>query len=185
VEPDIPGIHIERDDIGEVVPHKDYDFNSESSPNDIALIVLKKRVDHVPTRKFAPKDAIEHSDLGWVVGYGATNKAGTENYGVRRKAPITLKAPVGPSWLQMAMHYKCDPINEFIAPKNQFGTDTCKGDSGGPVYIDVGGEWMLVGTTARSLAEDGVCGLGGIYERIEKYQKWIVDESKSHGGVWP
>jgi secreted trypsin-like serine protease len=52
--------------------------------------------------------------------------------------------------------------------------DSCKGDSGGPAYIDVDGEWQLAGATSRGTCKARrICGDGGIYTRVHAYVDWI------------
>jgi MYXO-CTERM domain-containing protein len=54
------------------------------------------------------------------------------------------------------------------------GTDSCFGDSGGPVYFDTDRGPVLIGAVSRGV--DGAakpCGGGGIYVRTDKIVHWI------------
>lgn len=182
LEPGVPG---ESAEIAAVIPHPLYNQNGNWSSNDIAIIILKHKIVDITPRAFAPKNILEHKALVLAVGYGATDSKGKENFGTRRKAPISIIPPTGPAWPQKALSFRCDPNNEFAAGKNKFGSDTCDGDSGGPIYVELDGRYYLAGTTSRPLSNDNLCGLGGIYERVDKYQDWIKAESAKHGGSWP
>lgn len=81
----------------------------------------------------------------------------------------------------------CAPdAKEFILSnffKNQTPTDTCAGDSGGPVLQLAPGDssanpYRLVGITSRSLHPLGHCGFGGIYTKVSdpKVIKWLTDD---------
>ena len=53
------------------------------------------------------------------------------------------------------------------------GRDSCRGDSGGPVYITLGnGETRILGITSRG----DLCGEGGIYGKINVAIDWIEKE---------
>jgi serpin B len=70
--------------------------------------------------------------------------------------------------------------SEFIAGVSG-SPDTCKGDSGGPVYITVGGTMYTAGITSRPSVGD-VCGSGGIYEVLGAFESWLQTTS---GGAYP
>jgi secreted trypsin-like serine protease len=75
-----------------------------------------------------------------------------------------------------------DPATEFAAGAPFLDRDSCNGDSGGPAYVQVDGEWHLAGATSRATASSlRPCGDGGIYTRIDAYEEWIRSVP---GGVW-
>jgi len=64
------------------------------------------------------------------------------------------------------------PAGEFVAGGN--GTDSCYGDSGGPVYLDTPRGTMVIGAVSRGLDNSPTpCGGGGIYVRTDKILTWI------------
>ena len=73
--------------------------------------------------------------------------------------------------------------HEFVA--GQSGSpDTCPGDSGGPVYVDVGGAMRLLGVTSRGVATaQSNCGAGGVYTLVPAYAQWIADHADGSGGT--
>ena len=63
----------------------------------------------------------------------------------------------------------------MVAGHRGLRMDSCKGDSGGPLYIeDREGEYYLLGATSRG-ARDALttCGDGGIYVRVDLCLDWI------------
>jgi endonuclease G len=67
----------------------------------------------------------------------------------------------------------CAPAREMVLAA-QSGRDTCKGDSGGPLYVAKGKQWLLAGVTSRGTdLATTMCGDGGIYTRVDKYRTWI------------
>ena len=71
--------------------------------------------------------------------------------------------------------------NPQVAPGGEFvagggGTDSCFGDSGGPVYLDTPRGAVVIGAVSRGV--DGAatpCGGGGIYVRTDKVIAWIEE----------
>jgi secreted trypsin-like serine protease len=65
---------------------------------------------------------------------------------------------------------------EFVAASKSEKADTCKGDSGGPVFcVESDGAFKLIGITSRATPKSkDVCGDGGIYEAVGQYQVWIT-----------
>jgi secreted trypsin-like serine protease len=53
--------------------------------------------------------------------------------------------------------------------------DSCRGDSGGPLYIrNTDGEYFLIGATSRGIRDSfTTCGDGGIYVRVDLCLDWI------------
>ncbi|AMV18358.1 S1 family peptidase [Planctomyces sp. SH-PL14] len=118
-----------------------------------------------------------------LVGFGSCNRtADPESFGSRRAAP---DVPVGiPASESDARILGCNFPWEFAA--GGMGVDTCKGDSGGPVFFFDGTKYWLVGVTSRaahinvaagiSVAAPQIspCGDGGVYVWIGKYlDTWI------------
>ena len=66
-------------------------------------------------------------------------------------------------------------VHSFCAGETRGFTDTCWGDSGGPLFCKVDNEWRLVGITSHG-PPTGVCGragLPGIYAKISYIIPWI------------
>lgn len=149
--------------VTEVVVHPEYG----SGPfNDLALLILSEPVVGVAPREIAQGDAPERAKFVRLVGYGATDSNGKLGYGVRRTVDVPVATPDAA--------YGADPATEFVAGAPFTNMDTCPGDSGGPAYVEIDGEWLLAGVTSRA-TKGGVriCGDGGVYERAGAFTDWI------------
>jgi Trypsin len=141
--------------------------------NDVAVLILAKDVTGVPPRSIAPPGVVEVATSVVVVGYGHTDIAGSTGYGIRRRVDVPL---VSNSELVGQ-----DPTIEFVAGRPFLERDSCSGDSGGPVYIDLNGSWFLVGVTSRGVPGRRTCGDGGIYSTVAEFEDWI---RAVPGGRW-
>ncbi|XP_055598208.1 melanization protease 1-like [Uranotaenia lowii] len=52
--------------------------------------------------------------------------------------------------------------------------DACKGDSGGPLMVNYGGNWFLVGIVSFG-TECGIGKIPGIYTRVSSFMSWIEE----------
>jgi endonuclease G len=77
--------------------------------------------------------------------------------------------------------YRCKKNIELVAGHRGIRRDTCRGDSGGPLYIQSDeGTYRLLGVTSRGLKDfdhfpPQPCGNGGIYVRADRFLDWIRD----------
>jgi len=136
---------------------------------DIAVVLLTEAVTEVSAIPIPSVDqALETIDgIGQdeaavtITGYGLTDPNGTAA-GVLNIA-TTLLGEVG--------------TYEFAvgAPGSP---DSCKGDSGGPAYIQTGGVTALYGASSRAVENsNSVCGDGGLYTFVPAYRSWIAANS--------
>jgi len=140
---------------------------------DISVIVLAHPVTGVTPRQvgtactfaeLAPAMAVH------LVGFGLTSEAGTGDNTLLNEAMAPVVDP------DCSHGHGC---NGSIAPGGEFvaggaGTDSCFGDSGGPVYFDTDRGAVVIGAVSRGV--DGAaepCGGGGIYVRTDKVVQWI------------
>jgi secreted trypsin-like serine protease len=101
-----------------------------------------------------------------------------EGFGVRRYITLYLAARDVDVY---GLHQVDTPAGKVVAemvtnPKRETTNiaDTCKGDSGGPVYIAKGGDFFLVGITSRATpAATQVCGDGSISVYLPAYRDWL------------
>lgn len=149
--------------VREAIIHPDYG----SGPyNDLALLVLAQPIDGVAPRGIADPSAPETAGSVRLVGFGTTDPSGTFGYGERRRVDVPVASPDAA--------YGAEPATEFVAGAPFLDRDSCPGDSGGPAYVEIGGNWFLAGATSRAtLGGFRMCGDGGVYERVGAYRDWI------------
>jgi len=154
-------------------PRWDDEYN-----NDLMLLVLEKRVTGVAPRALASSALIDAASDARVVGYGTTDLAGTKGYGVKQQTDVPIVSPACRGSVKRRSDsavYGCHADKEIVAGKPLLLHDTCRGDSGGPLYIaNKRGEWLLAGVTSRGTdLATTMCGDGGLYTRVDKYRTWI------------
>ena len=80
-----------------------------------------------------------------------------------------------------AAAFACDPVREMVIARRG-DTDTCNGDSGGPVLELVGGSYRLIAITSRAVPSTVErCGDGGIYTRVDGIADWISSTTAPDG----
>lgn len=152
-------------DVERSVVHPDYVSGGQGF-DDLVVLVLAEEVDDVTPCKVASPEAVAGARTTRLVGFGNTDFAGTSGYGERRMVDVGI-ASDDPA-------FGARPETEFVAGAPGLNRDSCTGDSGGPAYIDVDGEWRLAGATSRGTRLAGrACGDGGIYTRVPAYRGWI------------
>ncbi|MDQ3365192.1 MAG: serine protease [Myxococcota bacterium] len=107
-----------------------------------------------------------------VVGFGLTSLDFPDANTRLHQATVPVTDPT--CTLDPSCNPGIAPHGEFIAGGH--GVDSCFGDSGGPVYVDVGeGDGhVLLGVVSRGLAlPAAACGNGGVYVRVDKVISWV------------
>jgi len=158
------------------VRHEKFD---EELRNDLMILILEKKVTGVKPRPLASKAVIDAAVTARVVGFGTTDVNATQGFGLKRKTdvPIVSQGCRGKvKGKTDASVYGCHPNREIVAGKPLLLHDTCKGDSGGPFFVqDSMGRWLLAGVTSRGTDQAlTMCGDGGLYVRVDAYANWIA-----------
>jgi len=151
--------------VKEVHPHHDPTV-------DLLLLILE--TDSTVTACRIAKGALVNAKTAVVVGFGRTDPAATKGYGRKRKATVPIMS-LNCDDVDEQAKYGCYPDIEMVAGHRGLKKDTCKGDSGGPLYIeDDDGGYRLLGVTSRGIRATGKpCGNGGIYVRADKFTDWV------------
>lgn len=87
-----------------------------------------------------------------IVGFGRSSNS---EYGTKRYGETNIRC--------------LTPRGELIAGGAEL--DSCDGDSGGALFVRVGGAWRLAGVTSFGAS----CGSGGFYGRIDRALLWIEE----------
>jgi secreted trypsin-like serine protease len=149
------------------IPHED--------PNvDLRLLVLEKAPKNVKPRHVAQGNEVGNPKTAVVAGFGTTDLAGTTGFGRKRRAKVPIIS-LSCSSASDQSTFGCRARYEMVAGHLGLMRDTCRGDSGGPLYIvNDDGEFSLLGATSRGTdSAQHVCGDGGIYVRVDAFLDWI------------
>lgn len=162
------------DDVGHESPNtrKVAEARENSGPD--AAILLLDRPTNVSLYPFQLSSIETLEDLEvTLVGYGRTNDG---TFG--RRMAVRVKTDRWKCDGKRSERYGCKPGLEMVIKDSRLN-DTCNGDSGGPVFADIGGVKTIVAITSRAVEpKDGSvdrCGPGGIYVRVDAISSWITD----------
>jgi hypothetical protein len=122
-------------------------YNSHSGVSDVAILHLATPVTNIAP---SPLNRVSLPPLGLpgeIVGFGSTRTNSTDD-GLKRRGVVTTAA--------------CDPPApgfvcwKFKRPLGEPGTnsDTCFGDSGGPLFLPLGGQTVLAGVTSSGTNDE-------------------------------
>jgi hypothetical protein len=147
---------------------------------DLRVLVLRRPAKVEP--RHVAQGLEVRGDEAVVAGFGTIDFAGRIGYGTKRetKVPIT-SLDCGSA---VAGDLGCTPGMELVAGHRGLNRDTCKGDSGGPLYIrGPEGRHYLLGVTSRGVKLRGappgpLCGDGGVYVRVDQCLDWVREVTK-------
>uniref|UniRef100_A0A182NC16 CLIP domain-containing serine protease n=1 Tax=Anopheles dirus TaxID=7168 RepID=A0A182NC16_9DIPT len=162
-----------------IIPHPEYDKNNVSRPNDICI--LRLAIDVEFTDELRPiclpleQDVQTLPIIGetfTVTGWGETEK--------KRPCDIQLHVDL-PGLDNEACNSVCDVDNVTLNDRQLCigglsGTDSCRGDSGGPLMRNEAGVWYLIGVLSFGARMRGTENLPArVWSLVEWYtMKWLV-----------
>lgn len=158
--------------IAQAIPHPNYnafawgnDPDGLAESNDIGILLLDEPVSGVAPVPVLPFERVDSDMPGQtpvtLAGFGITNQSG---------------GPTGVLYVTETPYVRRS-ATELLAGGNNL-PDSCNGDSGGPVYLDVDGQRFVVGVTSRAAASSQQnCGDGGIYTLAPAFIDWLAQAS--------
>jgi secreted trypsin-like serine protease len=170
----LKGHDISELESGEVLAVKSHHQHPSA---DIMVLVLEKDATTTP-RHIAqgPEIAAASPDEATLVGFGTIDFDGSMGYGVKRRVEVGITSLACGS-TEEAEDYGCQQGLELVAGHRGLNKDSCRGDSGGPLYIrSAEGDYSLLGATSRGIGPR-TCGDGGIYVRVDQFIEWIRQET--------
>lgn len=169
-----PGaIHIP---VVDVIRHPEFD--SSTMNNDVAILRLATPApETLPVLKLAD-DALMESlgtpgTLATVSGWGSINNEGTSVQELQSvEVPIVSLEECRYAYEEIGLTLG----NAMIcAGFPEGGRDSCSGDSGGPLTINMNGEDHSVGIVSWGLEECAMPGTPGVYTRTAAVAEWVVE----------
>jgi endonuclease G len=145
------------------------------SSYDVSVIVLEEPITSITPRMLGTSCTFRGFSNAMdvhLVGFGLTEEGGTGNntHLNEAMAPVVDPECMGP----YGCNHSVQPGGEFVAGGG--GTDSCFGDSGGPVYLDTPRGVIAIGAVSRGVnGAQMPCGSGGIYVRTDKIIDWIEE----------
>lgn len=169
----------------ELIPHPNYD-PKKGFNNDIALLKLETPINHIPVAILMSDPNIPVHTPMVAIGRGAT-EVDRNNQSIN-PSEILLRAnlfAVTNTACNDAYRSEGENITDNMLCLAGFSTDdpsdTCSGDSGGPVFIEAENN-ATVQTGIVSFGgstETGICSnpeLPSVYTRVSRYQSWIKQQ---------
>ena len=113
-----------------------------------------------------------------LAGFGRIDFNGTFGFGIKRKVEVPITS-LGCSSNDDVNNFACRQGIEIVAGHRGLSKDSCRGDSGGPLYILGENGHYLLGATSRGITGPNtrVCGDGGIYTRVDQFIDWITEKT--------
>uniref|UniRef100_A0A182MT01 CLIP domain-containing serine protease n=1 Tax=Anopheles culicifacies TaxID=139723 RepID=A0A182MT01_9DIPT len=163
-------------EVESIIPHPDYNMHDISRPNDICIIRLASNVtfnDYIRPICL-PFDLLIQTlpianETFTVSGWGETEE--------RRASDVQKHVE-----LPGLENEKCNSVyavaNVTLTDKQLCigglnGSDSCRGDSGGPLMREVAGGWFLIGIVSFGARFCGTENLPGVYTNVAKYLDWM------------
>ena len=169
-------------EIAEFIAHPNFVCSPSDIRNDVALLRLKQ---HVPSSVAVPvaplpdslqltaQEAEQNKIQGTHVGFGLTNPNNDYSSGVKYKADDDIIAVCPLSGTQSSHCRSVDLPQGFIYSHMETkSVNTCRGDSGGPFFVERDGTTYVAGIT--SWGEEGCQGWGAMTNVTDYYRSFIL-----------
>jgi hypothetical protein len=168
-------------DLRAIARHPDFDVNAVRRHRvtaDVALIKLAAPLKVSPAPLMPAGASVAAGDRLVVAGYGVAVRGDGKSGGTVRAATLVTTGQPGTLQIRLA-----DPTTKG----ERAGLGACTGDSGAPVYREVGGALAVIGVVSWSTGpslSDGCGGLTGVTP-LARYRPWIVEQAAKMGSPLP
>jgi hypothetical protein len=168
-------------DLASIVRHPEFDVNAvlrHRVTADVALLKPAAPLANPPALLAPPGGSVAVGDRFVVAGLGLAKPGDGKSGGTVRSA--TLVATGQPGTLQIRL---VDPATKG----ERTGLGACTGDSGAPVFSDLGGQFEVVGVVSWSTGANNTEGCGGLtgVTPLVRYRDWILQTAGKLGSPLP
>lgn len=131
--------------VGSIAVHPSYDFGEH---NDVAVLTLSTAVSGISPTPLNTTGSPLNGTAGTIVGFGVS-KGPRDDGGVKRAGKVLTDSCTNdvPQSQHVCWHFD-KPLG--VAGEN---SNTCFGDSGGPLFVDFGGGAVLAGITSGGFTD--------------------------------
>jgi Trypsin len=168
-------------DLRTIARHPDFDVTAAQRHRvtaDVALIKLVAAIKASPAPLMPAAASVAAGDRLVVAGYGVAVRGDGKSGGTVRAATLVTTGQPGTLQIRLA-----DPATKG----ERAGLGACTGDSGAPVYREIGGTLAVIGVVSWSTGpalSDGCGGLTGVTP-LARYRAWIVEQAAKMGSPLP
>lgn len=151
-------------------------YQPGSFPYDVALVTLSSASSAPPMRIISPwqDGLVTAGATAWIAGWGSTIDS----------APWNTPTALGEAQVPVIGDASCSQMqgNDFEASNMVCAgdlvnrIDTCVGDSGGPLALDIAGVRTLIGDTSFGPNPCASTTAPGVYGRISAFRPWLAEQ---------
>ena len=149
-------------------------FDAHRATADVALIKFASPVGGAPAPMHGERLKVAPGDRFSVTGYGLTERGNGKSGGTLRTAALIVTGQPGNLQIRLM---------DAGARNERAGLGACTGDSGAPVFRDIGGRPMVIGVVSWSTGAGNSEGCGGLtgVTPLSLYYPWIAETAKKLG----
>lgn len=154
--------------------------NADLNTGDIALIHFQGGLPegYQPIRFLSDMQKLADGMTITLAGFGASRVVSGRN--PRTGAPASDHQGAGKLRLTDTTILKAQYSKTEFTTDSSKGHGACHGDSGGPAFVTINGEMVLVGVTSRSVDDPSdTCAVSAAYTSLPFYAPWVVRTAKA------
>lgn len=158
-----------RSVIRAAVPHPSY--SSTTSTSDIALVQIDSVFGGISAQIATAEEVSAFEAVAATVtnvGFGKISQSGPTS-----STALEVQATIWPpSECQRQWPYRTSYVSEFVCSKGSLSKTVCNGDSGGPMFVNVGGQRKIAGVLSFGSAV--ACGYSiTVHTRVSSFRSFL------------